>query len=436
MFEEFRQHNLFWKDIKTFIVQDPHLSQLEEMKYVHPLDWWLGLDWGSPGIYILTGGRQIGKSTSTKLMIKNSLEESKFSAGNIFYLPCDTIDEHQQLLKIIRAFLDQQKDGERFLIVIDEVTFVKGWERSIKALADEGVFRNGFCILTGSDSVILKDAAKSFPGRRGSANKTDFHLHPLTFLEYIKLVNPPLLRNVENQTEEIFLEFDRYWKCGGFLRAINDLSLNQQIREATYDTFEQWIIGDFNKRGKTQRTLEDILSAILKTSTSQISYSSLSSKATDISKDTLIEYCDLLKRMDILLESEAFDQNTRRGFPKKARKFYFSDPFIIDVIERWLTRERYVQHGIGENIKAESIAVSNFKRTHPTYYIKAEGEVDIVIVTEKGFTPIEVKWTNQLRSKDLKQLAKYKNGFILSKQKESSIIEGIPSHPLPIHMLK
>ena len=62
--------------------------------------------------------------------------------------------------------LDSDKYKKKFLLIIDEVTFVKDWDRVIKALADEGLFEHGLCILTGSDCLILKEAAQRFPGRR------------------------------------------------------------------------------------------------------------------------------------------------------------------------------------------------------------------------------------------------------------------------------
>ena len=53
--------------------------------------------------------------------------------------------------------------------------------QGLKALADEGAVQSGLCLLTGSDSAILKEATMRFPGRRGNAAITDFHLYPLTF---------------------------------------------------------------------------------------------------------------------------------------------------------------------------------------------------------------------------------------------------------------
>jgi hypothetical protein len=49
---------------------------------------------------------------------------------------------------------------------------------------------------------------------------------------------------------------------------------------------------------------------------------------------------------------------------------------------------------------------------------------------------MEVKWTGQVRPKDLKQIAKYSNGRVLTKSKQFGHILGIPTEPLPLAMLR
>jgi hypothetical protein len=78
--------------------------------------------------------------------------------------------------------------------------------------------------------------------------------------------------------------------------------------------------------------------------------------------------------------------------------------------------------------------ISHYQRFHPCFYIKAEGEVDLAYVNQGKFFPIEVKWTNQMRPKDLKQIEKYSNALILSKLKQPSMINNIPTEPLPLHL--
>src|SRR3989344_6331911 len=234
-------HNQFQNSLPAFKASDPHLQELSKLKYQYSPNWWKDLHSNIPGIYILTGGRQVGKSTSCKLLIQHCLERKFFSPEDIFYLPCDEIYDAKELGETLRSFLNEISNNHLFLLIIDEVTFVKNWDRVIKALADEGYFKKGLCLLTGSDSLILKEAAMRFPGRRGKAEKTDFHLYPLSFKEYAQLHS--IKDNLTLQELEIL--FKNYLVCGGYLRAINDLAEYGKITPSTYSTYEQWIRGDF-----------------------------------------------------------------------------------------------------------------------------------------------------------------------------------------------
>jgi predicted AAA+ superfamily ATPase len=85
---------------------------------------------------------------------------------------------------------------------------------------------------------------------------------------------------------------------------------------------------------------------------------------------------------------------------------------------------------------AEACVVTQYRRYFPTYYIKAKGEVDIAYVHQNRFWPLEVKWTKQLRPKDLKQISKYPNSRILTRSLQTKEILGIPAEPLPLALLR
>jgi hypothetical protein len=60
--------------------------------------------------------------------------------------------------------------------------------------------------------------------------------------------------------------------------------------------------------------------------------------------------------------------------------------------------------------------------------------VDIAYIDKKRFFPVEIKWRNKLRGKNLKQIKKYENGLILSRQEDNSIIDGVPATSLIKHL--
>ena len=424
MLESFQIHNLFKEGIQTFLDGDPHLRHLAQLPLTYEFSWWKTLSIKTPGIYILSGGRQVGKSSSCKQLMAACLKQQWITPERLFYLPCDEIYDATRLSYVLRHFIDTTEGGF-FLLIIDEITFVKQWDRVIKALADEGHFQRGSCLITGSDTVILKEAAMCFPGRRGSADTVDFHLYPLTFRQYADLRLP----HTEPTDKELYALYLNFLQCGGYLRAINDLAQHHKVTQATYLTYEQWLRGDFIKQGKSEDYLLILLKTLLTIQTSQISYSKIAQKAGLISRETTMNYLKLLERMDVIFNLQAFDQNKRQGFPRKNRKFHFLDPFICHTVSRWLQREGYAHETIHESFLVESSVASYCRQQAHTFYFKGYGEVDIIMMQPDPLA-IEVKWTNQIRPNDLKTLKQFQHSLILGKYAGGHSKEGIRALPV------
>ncbi len=149
--------------------------------------------------------------------------------------------------------------------------------------------------------------------------------------------------------------------------------------------------------------------------------------------------------MDAIYVQQALIEDKLVGAAKKARKLLFTDPFIYHAIYAWLYPvanpfETHIMSTLADPVMVsnlvEACVTSHYRRWYPTYYIKAEGEVDIAYIENNKFWPIEVKWTQQLRPKDLKQIQKYKNGIILGKQLSIKQINTTSSYPLAWYLAK
>lgn len=460
MKDDYTIHNLYWKDIKEYEKYDPHLSKLQNLPFVYYSPLIKGIPILTPGIYILTGGRQVGKTTVLKLIIKKLLEEDNLSPNQIFYLPCDTIENFSQLLFEIDQFRQSMKSGQPFALLIDEITYVKDWVRAIKSLADAGFFKNGSVLLTGSDTCLLKNAMMEFPGRRGLADEQDFHLYPLSFYEYIALKSAALLphlqearKKFQNDFSIIDLKldigianalqenFNEYLLTGGYLLAINDYAKNKSISNATYKTYAQWIIGDVLKRGKNELYLNEIIKAVFLRLSKQVTWHSFASDLSIEHHQTLIDYVNLLVRMDVLVVLQAFREDKLRPAPKKAKKICFSDPFIFHALHGLvqgketpydLSLDLLSSHSDIKNALIEGCVASLCRRKWEAYYIKAESEVDLVLVQADKFFPIEIKNTLALNSKDLKQILKYKHGLVGYAGLEAGAFKHLQVIPIPL----
>ena len=460
MKEDFAIHNLFWKNIDQFEKVDPQLSRLEGLPYLHKSILEDEIPILTPGIYILTGSRQVGKTTLLKLIIKNLLKKQKVEPSQIYYLPCDTIGNYKQLLFEIEQFRLSIDSEKHFVLFIDEITYVSEWDRAIKSLADAGFFSNGSAVITGSDIYILKEAMMRFPGRRGTAARQDFHLHPLSFFEYVTLKDDQFIQ-VFSECRQSFIEkmkpffpaldsnsvhklsgfFTEYLICGGFMPAINDFARNKSILQSTYATYVQWIVGDVLKRGKQESYLREIVSALMRRLAKQITWHNLASEMTIEHHKTVAEYVDLLCRMDVTNILHALREDKLLPAPKKAKKISFADPFIFHAMNGWTKNEKDSFKLANDILNAEpdlknsiieGTIASLFCQNFQTFYIKAEGEVDIALVREKRFLPIEIKNSMTLNKKELKQILKYKNGIVAYAGFETGKFEHLDVVPIPV----
>lgn len=431
---------------------DSHLKRLSKQPYVYHSPVIDELPREIPGVYTVSGGRQIGKTTLLKQWISVLIQDSVAPESIIFYTG-ELISDHLQLIKIMREFIAVHESFPMRYIVVDEITYIKDWDKAIKFLADAGFFEHTIVILTGSDLSLMRSARMTFPGRRGKADKVDFHVHSLSFKEVLFLKNniPDLENSIAEKKpnklfmDRLFLEFDTYLKHGGYLTAINDIAKTNTISLATLSTYSDWVRGDVLKRGKQEAYLEEIIKAIIDRYNKQVTWHNITDAISIDSHRTVSDYCELLSTMDALFIQSALLFDKLVAAPKKARKLTFTDPFIYHALKYWISSfSGSPQEQIEKSIQdphicadlVESVVSNQYRRYYPTYYIKAAGEIDVAYVHDRKFWPIEVKWRNQLRPKDLKQLSKYPSARVFGKNHQYHEVDGISLEPLPLALLR
>lgn len=427
---------------------DPQLRELRRLPVAYRYPVLAHLPADQPGIYSITGGRRVGKSTVLKQWMCDLLDRG-VNPQRILYLTGELIDDHHALVALVTRTAPDRSPEQPAYLLVDEVTYVRGWDRGVKFLADAGLLEDVILVLTGSDSVVIDEARRFLPGRRGRAPHVDFHLYPLSFAEYLDVTGIAAHtsgRPFSSEAAAVLTNaFQRYLMHGGYLTAINDMAAHGRIEPATFAVYCDWIRGDMAKRGKQEHFLNEILGSVVRRHGSQVTWNSL---ARDLSIDhpaTVADYIALLSRMDVLIVQHALREDRLAAAPKKARKVAFTDPFIFHAVRSWLDPvedpfDTQVTAALADpewtGKLAEACAVAHHHRLHPTFYIKGDGEVDIAYVTRGGFQPVEVKWTGQVRSTDLKQARKYPNSIICSKAALADRIHGLPNELLPLHLLR
>ncbi|NQT28340.1 MAG: ATP-binding protein [Candidatus Omnitrophica bacterium] len=451
MSEEFVIHNQFKESLSRYRQHDPHLKKIKGLPLVYHSPLLEEPKLRNPGIYLITGGRQVGKTTFLKQFILGLLEKRKVNPENILFLSGELIDTHHVLRRIIEEFYNTK--GSFQYLFIDEINYIPDWDKSIKYLADCGVFERMSVILTGSDSRIIQTAMKRFAGRRGMSAKVDFNFFPLSFKEFIclknrslrgfcdRVIKTPLTEEIadyERMHKKLNVYFFEYLLHGGYLPAITDYELNKTISQGIVNTYIQWIIGDILKCNKSENYLFEILRGIKETYNTQVSWNSLGKRLSIEHHKTVADYCYLLESAHVLHIQEALLEHKLIGAPKKNRKIYFRDSFIDHSITNYLGSKMSfinIEKCMAKNEFAapfvEAVVVNHCKRWAPTYYIKgANGEVDVALVQDKKIYPIEVKWTKQIRPVDIKQIQHYKEGIILTSDSKKRVLGN--NHIIPL----
>ncbi len=439
-------HNLHWDDVDRFLALDPQLARLAAQPLIHVPRLLAQLPADEPGVYSVGGARQIGKTTLVKQWMARLLERG-VTPKRVAFLTGELIDDHHSLVRHVTDLLHEMPAGRRYL-AIDEITYVRDWDRGIKFLADAALLDEVVVLLTGSDLALMHEARARFPGRRGRAAQVDFHLHPLTFAEVVTLKRGPDWTQgarAGDEQDALYVDFERYLQHGGFLTAINDYARAGRIEPSTLRIYADWIRGDVAKRGRREHSLREVLEAILTRLGSQVTWNALSRALSIDHPKTVQDYVALLARMDAVFVQPALREDRLSAAPKKARKVMFTDPFIGHAVADWLRPEADPYQTRIEPLSkdpqtaapwVEAVVATHFARRYPTFYIKAKGEVDVAYVDGGRFHPVEVKWGGQLRPKDLAQVSRYPNGRVWARVPSPREVSGVPVEPLPLALLR
>lgn len=327
-------------------------------------------------IVLLTGPRQSGKTTLSKML-----------SNNFDYLNFDN-PEHR--LGLIERSWDRSKD----LIIFDELHKLKNWKSWIKGIYDtEGVQPR--IIVTGSAKLdTYRKVGDSLAGRF-----FQFRLHPLDLKEIKKINNPDNLQTVLEQLldtggfPEPYLEGNRRfynrWK-----RSHLDIILKQDMIDLE------------NVREVT--SIETLIQLLRKRVGSPVSYTSLA-QDLQCSDKTVKRWLTILENMYIIFRIGPFHRNIARSI-LKAPKYYFYDTGQV----------------IGDSgIKLENLtACALLKEIHyiedcygeqeQIYYLKTKDnrEIDFFVIRDEApFLMIEVKWTDNIPSRNFLIFSKYFPGI-------------------------
>ncbi|MGK5084530.1 ATP-binding protein [Bdellovibrionota bacterium FG-1] len=331
------------------------------------------------GVHILRGPRQVGKTTFLKSIITTFLRQDNFTEVPTALIQGDWIEDYRELDQVLRSWLESVKK-KKGIVLIDEVTYIREWQRAVKGWIDEGLGGKVHFLITGSNSFDLRRHAELLPGRRGCG--LDLELLPMSFFDFYQWVAPSagLLGRPD-------AAFELYLKIGGFPHAAREF-LDHGITTEAQSTYLNWIRGDVLKSGKNDALLRELFSAILQTATTPVGLDDLREKSSFGSHNTVRDYLDLANDLYILTEYPLITPGKWTLSARKNRKYYFRDPLISWIARNWsdapISEERFRAFGF-EGVMAEWVA----RKGQKTGYLRDrhQHEVDFVSRT----LAIEVK---------------------------------------------
>lgn len=320
---------------------------------------------------IITGARQVGKTTMLKQLV------TKMELPFVF-LNCDEANVRTTLEDISVERL-KSIIGLNKIIFIDEAQRVNNIGLTLKLIVDN--FPDVQLLVTGSSLLDLAVGIKeSLTGR-----KFEYNLFPFSVAELIDDTNVL----IEEQSLEKRLIY------GAYPDAIN---YPGEERELLLNLTNSYLFKDLLSLADIRKPLqlEKLVQALALQIGSEVSYTELG-QMIEADKLTVERYIDLLEQCFVVFRLGAYSNNLRNEI-KKSKKIYFYDTGVRNaVIGNFSSLGLRQDAGqLFENyIVAEHIKASNNKRKLAKYYFWRsfqQQEIDLIEEIDGKLNAIEIKW--------------------------------------------
>ncbi|MEE1947174.1 ATP-binding protein [Pedobacter sp. KR3-3] len=327
---------------------------------------------------ILTGARQVGKTTLLKRLAKNT--------GLPFtFLNCDEASVRNNLQDISTERL-KSIIGKNKIILIDEAQRVRNIGLTLKLIVDN--FSDIQLLVTGSSTLDLASGIKEpLTGR-----KFEYHLFPFSVEE--------LANQTNILTEEQALEKRLIY--GSYPDAIN---YPGEEKELLFNLTNSYLFKDILSLANIRKPLqlEKLIQALALQIGNEVSYHELG-QLIEADKQTVERYIDLLEQCFVVFKLNSYNGNLRNEI-KKSKKIYFYDLGVRNAIIQNFSPLGLRQDSgqLFENyIIAEYIKASNNHRKFAKYYFWRsfqQQEIDLIEEIDGETNAIEIKWNDNKKVK-------------------------------------
>lgn len=350
----------------------------------------------------LIGLRRTGKTTLL-FQIINHLLAHRTDPFSIWYFTFD--EEKIKLTDLFQNFSRQTQSDfkkEKVYIFLDEIQKLSDFQNQLKVYYD--LYPNLKFFISGSTSLFIKKKTQeSLVGRIIS-----FYLSPLDFREYLyfkeksEILRKPLVFKTEIEKEfEIFLESQ-------FIESIFIKEKNER-KDYFISIMKKIIFEDIPQIFPVENPeiLWRILKIVAQNPGVLIDYQGFS-KEIGISNKTLSSYFYYLEEAFLVKKIFNFSRNLITS-EKKLKKFYLASPSFSWALSDFVDKGKLVENFV--------LSLKNYKFFWRDPY---KHEIDFVDVENKEITPIEVKYKEDIREKELKNFLFFSKRF---KQKKAILLK-------------
>jgi len=347
-------------------------------------------------ITLITGARQVGKTTLLEMLKKWLIEEKNIASENIFYYNLDIIKDwefFQDQTKFIEFLKDQSRKQKNYLF-IDEAQRVPDCSRFFKGVYDSKL--NIKLVLTGSSALEIKTKFKeSLAGR-----KQVFHLFSFSFAEFLQVKNKKLAgilsskRKISEISEKQILSlFKEYAVWGGYPRVALSRT-SQEKSDILAEIYSSYIEKDIVGLLEIKNRLGfSNLVKLLAGQTGQLVNISELSNLLRLDRETVERYLVALEETFIINPLIPYFKNSRQEIIKQ-NKIYFNDTGIRNYASEnfFSLPERQDAGLVLENAVFREIlsSLTTFQKIR-FWRTKQGAEVDFLVLKGEKIIVIEVK---------------------------------------------
>ena len=320
---------------------------------------------------IITGARQVGKTTMLKQMSKNH--------GETLWLDADLNEVREKLtnpsLETLRAIIGNYK-----LVIIDEVQRIVNPGLMLKILVDN--FKEVQFIATGSSALEISDSIfEPMTGRHFL-----FHLYPFALSE---LYTSQSSFQIEQQLA-FHLVYGSYPEVS-LRRDLSQSILQNLAQQYLYKDVLVW------KDIRKPELLDKLLRLLAYQMCSEVSVHELANRLK-VKSETVENYIDLLEKSFVIYRLKAYSTNPRKELSKMSKFLFWDNGIRNAIIEDFSDLSLRNDQGIlfenfmiSERMKMNAWFRPNIKSHFWKNY--NQSEVDYVELNKKKLSAYEMKWS-------------------------------------------